>query len=78
MMDSAEPLCGWDMAEILRANTGNAVNDLYGKLFAHVRSELVLFKKRLSNTGAVFGMYNLNATELPKTFPKTTFARIEV
>jgi hypothetical protein len=78
MMDSADPLCGWDIAEILQTSTGNAVNDLYGKFFAHVRSALVLFKKRLSNTGAVFELHNLNATELPKTFPKTTFARIEV
>ena len=78
MMDSADPLGGWDFAEVLEADTGNAAHDLYGKLFVHVSSLLLSFKRRLSNTVASFEMYNLNATELPETLGSTRFARIEV
>ena len=78
MMDSADPLGGWDFAEVLEADTGNAAHDLYGKLFVHVSSLLLSFKRRLSNTVASFEMYNLNATELPETLGSTRFALIEV
>lgn len=78
MMDSADPLGGWDFAEVLATNIGNAAHDLYGKLFVHVSSLLLSCKRRLSNTGATFEMHNLNATELPKTLGSTRFARIEV
>lgn len=78
MMDSADPLGGWDFAEVLEADTGNAAYDLYGKLFVHVSSFLLSFKRRLSKTGASFEMHKLNATELPKTLGSTRFARIEV
>jgi hypothetical protein len=78
MMDSAEPLCGWDIAETLPTNTGNAANDLYGKLFVHLRSALWSFRTRLSEAGVNFELYNLDATELPKTLAGTAFARIEV
>jgi hypothetical protein len=67
MLDSAEPLAGWDFAELLATNIGNAANDLYVKLFVHVGSLLLSFKRRLSNTRASFEMHNLNATELSKT-----------
>lgn len=78
MMDSANPLKGWDLAEILQTHVGTAVNDLYGKLFVHVRSALVSFKRRLSRTGAHFELYNLNVVELPDVLAPNTFARIEV
>lgn len=78
MMDSADPLGGWDFAEVLEADTGNAAYDLYGKLFVRISSLLLSFKRRLSSTGANFEMYNLNATELPKTLGSARFARIEV
>lgn len=78
MMDSAEPLGGWDFAEVLETNIGNAAYDLYGKLFVHVGSLLLSFKHRVSTTGVNFVVYNLNATELPKALTPTTFARIEV
>ena len=78
MLDSAEPLAGWDFAELLETDIGNAAYDLYGKLFVHVGSLLLSFKHRLSDTGVSFEMHNLNATELPKTLGSTRFARIEV
>lgn len=78
MMDDAEPLSGWDLAEVLQTSTGTAINDLYGKLFVHVRSVLISFKRRLSSSGARFELYNSNATELPQIFAPNTFARIEV
>lgn len=78
MMDSADPLSGWDFADILRTQVGTAVKDLYGKLFVHVRSALASFKHRLSTTGVQFELHNLNATELPRFLAPTSFARIEV
>lgn len=78
MLNGTEPLSGWDFAEVLSTKSGTAINDLYGRLFVHVRSALLSFKHRLSSAGANFELYNLNATELPQTLAPTTFARIEV
>jgi hypothetical protein len=78
MMDSADPLGGWEFAEVLSTDNGNAAYDIHGKLFVHVTSLLRSFKQRLLNTGAKFEIYNLNATELPGTLAPTKFARIEV
>lgn len=78
MTEIAEPLGGWDFAEVLSTQVGTAANDLYGKLFAHVRSVLFSFVQHLRCTGVEFELHNLNATELPQTLAPTTFARIEV
>lgn len=78
MMDNADPLAGWDFAEVLETSVGNAAFDICGKLIVHVRSLLLSFKHRLSTTGVIMELHNLNATELPRTLSATTFARIEV
>lgn len=78
MIDTDDPLSGWNLADVLGTNIGNAAYDLYGKLYVHVGSLLLSFKHRLSNTGADFELHNLESAELEKTLAPTTFARIEV
>lgn len=78
MMDSADPLSGWDFTEILKTNNGSATNDLYGKLSAHILATLLAFIQRLSSVGASFELYHMNAIELPAKLTPASFARIEV
>ena len=78
MLDDADPLAGWFGSEVSKTDAGRATNDIYGKLFVHVRSLLLTFVQRLRNTGAEFGIHNLNATNLPEALGTTRFARIEV
>jgi hypothetical protein len=78
MLDVADPLSGWEMAEVLQTSAGNATNDLYGKLYVHIHSLLHTFKQRLASVGAKFELYNLNARDLPRFLAPNTFARIEV
>ena len=78
MIDTADPLCGWSLSDILETSIGNAAYDLYGKLFVHVATLLLSFKHRLSNVGATFELHNLEVADLEDTLAPTTFARIEV
>ena len=78
MLDDADPLAGWFGPKVSETNAGRATNDIYGKLFVHVRSLLLSFVQRLRNIGTEFGIHNLNATNLPKVLGTTRFARIDV
>lgn len=78
MLDDADPLAGWSGAQVPQTDVGRAVNDIYGKLFVHVRSRLLSFLQRLRNTGTNFEVYNLNAINLPVALGSTKFARIDV
>lgn len=84
MMDSADPISGWNLAEVLSTASGSASNDLYGKLFTHIHSTICQFNNRLTQTGAAFELFNTNAAHLPSVLaqsPSTTptsFARIDV
>lgn len=78
MMDSADPLSGWEIADVLGTNIGNATNDLYGKLYAHVWETLLSFQHRLCSTGVNFELHCLDAKDLPNTLALESFARIEV
>ena len=78
MMDEAEPLSGWDFAEILKVKAGMASNDLYGKLYVHISSALRAFTNRLNTVGATLELHNANARDLPQILKPNTFARIEV
>ena len=78
MSDAENPLAGWFFAHVQRTNAGNASMDIYGKLYVHIYSRLLLFIQRLSNTGVNFEIRNLDATELPKALAPTKFARIDV
>ena len=78
MLDTADPLSGWGMAEVLQTDAGNAANDLYGKLYVHICSLLHTFRNRLTSVGATFELYNSNVRDLPRFLAPNTFARIEV
>lgn len=82
MMDSADPLNGWSMDDILQS-TPLAKNDLYGGLFFHVRKLLVDFCAKLKTMKISFVLLHKDAAELPKTLATDLqltqlFDRIEV
>jgi len=78
MADSADPIEGWDLREILKSHYGPASSDLYGKLYHHIRDLFLVFLGRLSAFPCNFQLFNTNARELPKRLEGTHFARIEV
>jgi hypothetical protein len=47
MNELADPTMGWSFTEVLNTNAGNAVHNVYGKLYAHVDSIPSKFKQRL-------------------------------
>jgi hypothetical protein len=78
MYDSADPLHGWSTTDVANTSSGPAVEDIYGKLFYHIRASLRAFLLRLSNLQASFQLLQLNAAELPNHLEPSSFSRIEV
>ncbi|KAK0308345.1 hypothetical protein LTR01_004972 [Friedmanniomyces endolithicus] len=78
MMDSADPLDGWDWREVLKTSSGLATNDLYGKLVVYLRRLFFDFHNVLQSHVLTFSLFNTNAGSLPHHLPKNNFARIEV
>lgn len=78
MKDSALPADGYELAEILKTEAYGANNDIYGKLFFHIRSQLLAFRRRLSSLDCTFHMTNCDAAYLPLLLGADSFARIEV
>lgn len=78
MMDSADPLSGWSFTEVSSASTGPAANDIYGKLYHHIKSLLALFYRRVLDTTVEFQFFNVDAVELSTHTKTLSFARIEV
>ena len=78
MKDDSDPLNGWDLPQILSSNCGAAKNDVYGKLYHHVKTMISSFHRRLSQTSCHFQLFNMNAKDLPNHLEKGRFARIEV
>lgn len=78
MMDSADPLSGWSLAEVLSTSAGPADNDIYGKLYNHIKSVLARFYRRLLDTTVEFHLFNADAAELSTHTKNLSFARIEV
>lgn len=78
MKDSAEPLDGWDVTDVLNADTGPATNDVYGKLFYYVTDLLSSFKRRTASLSVRFEMSCNPAEELGNHLKADVFARIEV
>lgn len=80
MRDLADPISGWNFADILNTDSGHATNDLYGKLYTHIHSTICLFKDRLTRTGAAFELFNTNAACLRNVLSQSppSFARIDV
>lgn len=78
MMDSADPLSGWSFTEVSSASIGPAANDIYGKLYHHVKSLLARFYQRVLDTTVEFQLFNVDAAELSTHTRNLSFARIEV
>jgi len=64
LKDSADPLDGWNLPEILEVDSGAATNDIYGKLFYHLQERFSAFLCRLSTHRWEFQLLNFNAVEL--------------
>ena len=82
MMDSADPLQGWPVDEIIR-NAPLAKNDLYGSLFFYLQDVLWQFCDRISKLKVDFQLYQVDALRLPSLVKQYgigqhSFDRIEV
>lgn len=76
----ADPLAGWPLAEVF-ATESAAKNDIYGKLYNYVRSQLAIFHRRLSTTEVKFEMWQEQVQQLGPWFVKQKhepYDRIEV
>lgn len=78
MLDSADPLDGWNLNHISRISCGPASNDIYGKLFNRLKNLLSSFKTQIMSRTIGFEFFNLDASDLPWHLGNRTFARIEV
>lgn len=64
MKDSADPLEGWHIMDILKS-APTAKNDIYGSLHLHIHKTLLQFCTRIKNLDISFTLYHEDATELP-------------
>lgn len=79
MKDSADPLDGWSLPEILKQNAGPASNDIYGKLHRHVSELLRSFHRSLTSRQCTFRFLHKDANDLAENLQdKLGFDRIEV
>ncbi|KAK5133101.1 hypothetical protein LTR08_008211 [Meristemomyces frigidus] len=78
MKDAADPLDGWALGDILKVNTGPAANDIYGKLFLHVRELVSSFHRRIESLNVSFELSNCAAEDLSNQLSEGSFARVEV
>lgn len=77
MLDSADPCHGWSCPDVLQTYAGPASNDLYGRLYAHVKKNLANFHRRISNHDIHLQLHHRNAIHLPQVLNAGSFARIE-
>lgn len=78
MMDSADPLDGWDLRHVLDNFQGSAANDIYGKLFNLLKDLLTSFARQVASRKMVFELFNTDVNDLPAQLHSRRFARIEV
>lgn len=78
MMDSADPLDGWDLSHILQTSCGPATNDIYGKIFFYLKDLLSSFRRQVMSRGIAFELVNMDVNDLPRHLGSRRFARIEV
>lgn len=79
MMDSSEPMQGWDYAEVLEKAHSAASNDVYGKLYAHIRDLIAIFCTRSKTLGIHYTLLNVDAKDLHQhQVEDGKFARVEV
>ena len=79
MKDSADPLDGWSLPEILKQNAGPASNDVYGKLHRHLFELLRSFHRNLSARPSAFRFLHMDVSDLADHLrDEPGFDRIEV
>lgn len=79
MKDSADPLDGWSLPEILKQNARPASNDVYGKLYRHLPELLQSFHRSLSARPFSFRLLHMDASDLADHLRgEPGFDRIEV
>ncbi|RMZ87204.1 hypothetical protein DV736_g5572, partial [Chaetothyriales sp. CBS 134916] len=78
MTDSADPFDGWDIRYVLQTSYGSAANDMYGKLFNHLRDLLSSFVKQATSRNLAFELLNEDVNDLARQLGNRQFARIEV
>ncbi|KAI9731728.1 MAG: hypothetical protein M1834_004517 [Cirrosporium novae-zelandiae] len=82
MFDSADPLQGWPIDEIVR-KAPPAKNDMYGSLFFYVQDALQQFCQQIGRLDVSFKLFQVDALELPNIIKQYgmgqhSFDRIEV
>jgi hypothetical protein len=81
MPDSADPLDGWKLSEVLE-EPHHAKDDLYGLLYLHVRQHLLKFCERLHNLKLDVSLFCMDALNLPSRLEELhdekRYDRIEV
>ncbi|KAI0860810.1 hypothetical protein F4860DRAFT_477782 [Xylaria cubensis] len=78
MRITSDPLKGWAIEEVKKADNGGAQNDVYGKLFYHARDQFRLFIKRLRTLTVNIEVHCKDVQALPTAFPGVKFDRIIV
>lgn len=82
MLDSADPLEGWPIDEIIE-KAPPAKNDMYGSLFFYLQDVLGLFCRRMGRLKVSIQLYQVDARKLPSIIKRDgmdqcSFDRIEV
>ncbi|KAF1812296.1 hypothetical protein P152DRAFT_487845 [Eremomyces bilateralis CBS 781.70] len=78
LKDAADPTAGWSHKDVWNTSIGSVYNDVYGKLYFHVKDVLTSVHKRLRSLEVVFHLFQLDARELTDHLKVDTLARIEV
>lgn len=74
----ANPMYSWNPTDVLGADAGPAVNDVYGKLYAYLLTIFRAFYRHLSVLSINVDMLCADVSELPLYINERRFARIEV
>lgn len=77
MMDSADPLAGWSLSDVISKGS-LAKHDIYGSLFFYLQEILLHFCHQLQTLEIHFHLYHADAIELPRIINTGGFDRIEV
>lgn len=57
---------------------GDVTNDIYGKIYFHVKDTLISFCERMETSKISFDLFQVDAASLDDHLLPNTFARIEV
>jgi hypothetical protein len=81
MPDSADPLYGWKLSEVLQ-EPHPAKHDIYGLLYLHIRKYLLKFCEKLRTLKLDVSLFCMDALDLPNRIEnlddKRRYDRIEV